>query len=483
MNDNKPLHTIIFHWIGFGVILTTGVLEYFSPHAVFLSGGYVLGVLLTIFSKHNRYIFFSMGLSFSLIAFALIQTRNKSDFEIQLIPQAYTCLGLVITALFGLQIVNREIRSANSKSLMAGIFSYGTQGIILTNERGDIILVNPFSEKMFGYNKEELYEVRIASLISEIMPDEQVVLYNDQPNQFRKDLSAIRKDGSIFSVEVSLNKYKSGKASYIVAFITDITTRKENEETLIQRKQELENVNKELEAFSYSVSHDLRAPLRAVSGYARMLEDDHGDALNDDAKRLLLIIQESAKNMGILIDDLLSFSRLGKKEIRKSLVNMTELANVTLCEINLITKHHAEVIINPLHATLADPSLIMLVLTNILSNALKYSSKVEKPIVIITSYEEKDTVTYSIKDNGAGFDMRYIQKLFGVFQRLHTSDEFEGTGVGLAIAQRIIHKHGGKIWAEGKEGMGSTFYFSLPRMQPQQTREGAEGHYPLAIVR
>lgn len=233
------------------------------------------------------------------------------------------------------------------------------------------------------------------------------------------------------------------------------------EQKVIERTDQLATVNKELESFSYSVSHDLRAPLRAVSGYANMLEEDYQNLLDENGRRLLRIVQENARRMGQLIDDLLSFSRLGRKEIQKSEVNMMFLTESVIEEIKAIHPH-AQINIEGLHHAWGDESLLKQVLFNYISNAVKYSSKSRSPIVTIKSEIKNENIVYSVSDNGAGFDMEYAHKLFQVFQRLHSRKEFEGTGVGLAIVARIISKHAGKVWADGKIGKGATFFFSLP---------------------
>jgi PAS domain S-box-containing protein len=241
----------------------------------------------------------------------------------------------------------------------------------------------------------------------------------------------------------------------ITVMSANVTERKHAEEQLIE-------LNKELDSFSYSVSHDLRAPLRAVDGYARILEEDYGNTFDDEGKRLLSVIKYNAKKMGALIDDLLSFSRLGKKELKKTDLNMNELIEAALYEIEKFTPHRAEVKIKKLHPAKGDYGLINQVVVNLLSNAIKYSSKVEKPFIEISSQKTDDALIYTVQDNGAGFDMKYVDKLFGVFQRLHGMDEFEGTGVGLAIVHRIMVKHGGKVFAEGKKDKGAIFKFLLP---------------------
>lgn len=233
------------------------------------------------------------------------------------------------------------------------------------------------------------------------------------------------------------------------------------EQKVIERTDQLATVNKELESFSYSVSHDLRAPLRSVSGYAKMLEEDYLNVLDENGKRLLQIVQENAIRMGQLIDDLLAFSRLGRKEIQKAEVNMMSLTESVVEEIKAIHPH-ARINIESLHPARGDAALLKQVLVNYISNAVKYSSKSESPIVTIKSEIINENIVYSVRDNGVGFDMNYAHKLFQVFQRLHSQQEFEGTGVGLAIVARIIGKHAGNVWADGEKGEGATFFFSLP---------------------
>jgi signal transduction histidine kinase len=235
-----------------------------------------------------------------------------------------------------------------------------------------------------------------------------------------------------------------------------------NEEILSQNDQ-LQDMVKELEAFSYSISHDLRAPLRSLIGYSKMLEEDFNEKLDEEGRRMLNVIQHNAARMNNMIDDLLKFSKLGKTELQKFKIDSEKLLKNILAEINISTQHNAEIKLNPVPPIFADSELISQVWINLISNAIKYSAKKETPVVEIGSYSDGDEVVFYIKDNGAGFDMKYVDKLFGVFQRLHKMDEFEGTGVGLALVHRIVAKHGGRVWAEGEVNQGATFYFSLLR--------------------
>ena len=233
------------------------------------------------------------------------------------------------------------------------------------------------------------------------------------------------------------------------------------EQQVRARTEALRAANKELESFSYSVSHDLRAPLRAVDGYALMLEEDYGAKLDDEGRRLLGVVREGAAQMGRLIDDLLNFSQVGRKPIARDSVNMEALVReVVAAVVPPDTKARLE--IGALPPIDGDRALLKQVWTNLVSNAVKYSSKSAQPVVQIGARREGAEQIYWARDNGSGFDMRYYDKLFGVFQRLHRADEFEGTGVGLAIVQRVVTRHGGRVWAEGKVGEGACFSFALP---------------------
>ena len=227
-------------------------------------------------------------------------------------------------------------------------------------------------------------------------------------------------------------------------------------------KAKLEYINKELEAFTYSVSHDLRAPVRSIAGYAQLLLELNQHNLDDRSKRILTVIGENAGQMNHLIDDLLRFSKSGKDELQKSEIDMNamvhEITNTLKSSSNLEPQVNVAWLLN---AT-ADPGLLLQVWTNVISNAIKYSSKLHDPVIEIGSYQDEDEIVYYVKDNGAGFDMKYVDKLFGVFQRLHDDKDFEGNGVGLALAERIVTRHGGRMWAQGKVNEGASFFFTLP---------------------
>jgi light-regulated signal transduction histidine kinase (bacteriophytochrome) len=234
----------------------------------------------------------------------------------------------------------------------------------------------------------------------------------------------------------------------------------------------LEEANKELESFSYSISHDLRAPLRAIDGYSRMILKRGGDKFDENVRRQFNLIRNNIKLMGLLIEDLLSFSRVQKTDMNITVIDMDKLANKVWDEIQDANKERE---LSPqfkkLQPGYGDPILIRQVLFNLFSNSVKFTRNQKQCIIEISSYTDSGKNVYCIKDNGAGFDMAHYDKLFGVFQRLHSSEEYEGTGIGLAIVQRIIKRHGGKVWAEAEVGKGATFRFTLDGVPSDDAQE------------
>jgi light-regulated signal transduction histidine kinase (bacteriophytochrome) len=275
---------------------------------------------------------------------------------------------------------------------------------------------------------------------------------------------------------------EQGEPCQYIAIRTEVTERMRAEQNIrelntelerrvVERTAELEAANKELEAFSYSVSHDLRAPLRAVDGFSQAVLENYGAQLPEQGQQDLQAVRKGARQMGRLIDDLLTFSRLSRTPFKKQDVNTGKLVRHVLEELSPQQKgRQIEISIADLPACQADRAMLTQAWMNLLSNAIKYTRQRETAVIEIGCDAARDEIIYFVRDNGAGFDMRYIHKLFGIFQRLHRADEFEGTGVGLAIVQRIIHRHGGRIWADAAVDHGATFYFTLGKgtQSPQQ---------------
>jgi len=246
----------------------------------------------------------------------------------------------------------------------------------------------------------------------------------------------------------------------------------ELEQRVVERTAQLEAANKELEAFSYSVSHDLRAPLRAIDGFSRIVQEDYADGLDNEGKRQLGVIRANAQKMGRLIDDLLAFSRAGRTELHRARVAMGLLVQAVFLEVvpNPEERERIDLSVGDLPDAWADPALIRQVWVNLLSNAVKFSRPRPRGEIKVSASRQDHRIVYHVEDNGVGFDMQYADKLFGVFQRLHSTREFEGTGVGLALVQRIVHRHGGEVWGEGTVDGGATFSFALPEEESHEQR-------------
>jgi PAS domain S-box-containing protein len=350
--------------------------------------------------------------------------------------------------------------------------------VAITDPQGKITFVNDKFCAISKYSREEL-----------LGQDHRLINSGYHPKEFIRDLwTTIKhgkvwhgemknraKDGSFYWVDTTIVPFLTadGKSRQFVAIRADITQRKkveseikqlnaELEQRVAKRTAELEAANRELESFSYSVSHDLRAPLRAISGFAAIVLEDYGPQLPEAGRQYLERVRHGGQRMGELIDDLLAFSRLSRQPLERRQVDTARLVQEVLTELNPnADNRQIEIRVGELPSCQGDPALLKQVWVNLLSNAVKYTRGRQPAVVDIGCERKNGEDVYFVRDNGVGFDMQYAKKLFGVFQRLHRADEFEGTGVGLAIVQRIVHRHGGRVWAEAEPDRGATFYFTI----------------------
>jgi light-regulated signal transduction histidine kinase (bacteriophytochrome) len=290
------------------------------------------------------------------------------------------------------------------------------------------------------------------------------VAFSGKPEVFEAHFSPMRK-------YFAISAFSPAKGQFATVF-QDISERKQAEEELNKHTAQLEELNRELESFSYSVSHDLRAPLRAIDGYARLILKKQGDKFDDDTLNKFNVIRNSTHMMGQLIDDLLTFSRLGRQHMSISELDMDALMRDAWKELEVINpERNMRLTVKAIPAGHGDRALIKQVCINLLSNAIKFTKYRDAADIEAGGYANEKENVYFVRDNGVGFDMEYYDKLFGVFQRLHSADAFEGTGVGLATVQRIINRHGGRVWADGKVDEGACFYFALRKQGEIATKQ------------
>ena len=353
-----------------------------------------------------------------------------------------------------------------SEERMSAIVNTAAYSIVIINELGKIQFVNPALEDKFGYTSNEI----IGQNVNVLMPHPYKKQHDGYIKNYKRtgekkiigigrEVSAIKKNGEVFPIDLTISEFHEEGKKMFAGIMIDVSQRKNNEHILHQQSNELAAANKELETFCYSVSHDLRAPLRSIQGFSQALLEDCPDQLDEIGTSHLNRVSVAAVRMNTLIEDLLMLSKISREKLRAQVVDISELSTSIVKELNLPEKY--SITIGNELTTVGDPKLIKILLTNLIENAVKYSSKIDSPLIEINESVENEQKWFWVKDNGAGFDMNYADKLFGAFQRLHSKTEFAGSGVGLATVQRIINKHGGMIRAYSEPDQGATFYFTL----------------------
>ena len=341
---------------------------------------------------------------------------------------------------------------------------------VAIDQDGVISSWNRHAEDMFGWSREEAIGLSLAETI---IPAQHRDAHRRGLKHFLAtgegpvlnrviEITAVRRDGAEFPVELTISPLTVGQKYVFTAFVRDITQRKEAEDKLKRYTADLEAANAELDAFAYSVSHDLRAPLRSIDGFSQALLEDYAGKLDAAAQQYLQRVRANSQHMAMLIDDLLKLSRVTRAEIRREPIDLSDLAQSIAADLQRSDpKRQVEFVITSGLEISGDPRLFRLVLENLLGNAWKYTAKHPRARIEFGVTQHDARPAYYVRDDGAGFDMTYADKLFGAFQRLHAPGEFEGTGVGLATVRRIIGRHGGRVWAEGAVERGATFYFTL----------------------
>jgi PAS domain S-box-containing protein len=414
----------------------------------------------------------------------------RATIETAAVGELIALTFLIASALRVRQDVRERVRAQEalqqSQRMFERLFDNAPDAIVQVNQQGRIVRTNRRVEALFGWTRTELTGQRLDLLMPERFRtrhgahlDTYFANPRTRPMGAGLELAGARKDGSEFPTDILLSPIETDDGVHALAVIRDVTEQRRNDETIrdLNRDLQLQNLrleaaNKELESFSYSVSHDLRAPLRHIDGFASLLANHAREQLDEKGRRFVTVISDSARRMGRLIDDLLTFSRMGRAQMLPSAIDHALLVAGVIRESGFDRDPKIEWSVAPLPVVHADEAMLRQVWFNLIDNAVKYSSHTLSPRIEIGTASDPATPgeqVFFIRDNGVGFDMKYAPKLFGVFQRLHSEAEFEGTGIGLANVRRIVTRHGGRTWAESELGKGATFYFSLPVGAPRAT--------------
>jgi PAS domain S-box-containing protein len=404
--------------------------------------------------------------------------KDGGEFPIEImLSPLESAEGILVTAAIRDISVRREAEKhlAQMESRYRGLLEAAPDAMVVVNPGGEIVLLNLQAEKQFGYRRDELLGQKVKNIIPEgfaerLLADDLRSAEDALAQQIGTGIELVgrRKDGGEFPIEIMLSPLESAEGILVTAAIRDITERKRHESALQEKNDELQVAVNELDAFSYSISHDLRAPLRAIDGFSQILLKQYGTLLSGEPRKYLQRVRDNTVQMGHLVDDLLRFSRLGRQPLAKQLVPTGTMVEQILRDARQQAPGRSvHVSVGNLPPVWGDAALLKQAFMNLIDNAFKYTRLRDDAVVEIDSRKIGDEQVFLVRDNGVGFDMQYADKLFDVFQRLHRAEDFAGTGVGLAIVQRIVQRHGGRVWAEAAVDHGATFYF---------TTEGSSSH-------
>jgi PAS domain S-box-containing protein len=501
---------------GYCLLWQPGMVGMFVASDTFIGLSYVAiaVALVYLIRKAGQDIPFNwMGLAFGTFIFACglthfmdVWTLYSSNYWLSISVRVITAVASVATAMLLPPLVPKVLRiiqeaklSNRRKQLLEeeiverkqteekfrALLEAAPDAMVIVDSQGKIVLVNAQTETLFGYPREELLGQNVEILVPEPLrahhAKHRTGFSGDphvRPMGVGMELNGRRKDGTLFPVEISLSPLKTEEGLLVTSAIRDITERKRAEEEIRRLNAALEQqiaerneqliqlqaVNKELEAFSYSVSHDLRAPVRAMNGFTQILLADYSGQLDNMGRHFLKRLQNSSERMSELIDGLLQLARVSRTDIERTRINLSALAQDIAQELQQTEpERKVEFEIQENITANGDVRLLRALLENLFNNAWKFTRNTANARIEVGEQRQEDHLIYFVRDNGVGFDMKYADKLFTAFQRLHGTDEFEGSGIGLATVERIVHRHGGRVWAEGSVMRGATFYFTLGR--------------------
>lgn len=462
--------------ISLSLIIAIFILNLFFPLGI--AGGvlYIATIMLTLWLPGRRYTSIAgiTSLILTIIGFYLSPSANyaKTIFENRM-----AVIFLVIAAIVFIWIYKTwEYKLKENEEKLVALFEAATEGIIISNAQGEIVLINKMGEQLFGYEREEVIGKNIDIMLPESVRETHIKHRNNyyrdpspRPMGQGMELFAVKKDGKEFPVEISLNYFETDEGLFVISYIADITIRKSMESDLKIANQnlkksmvELKRSNAELEQFAYVASHDLQEPLRMVASYTELLEKRYKDKLDDDANDFIHYAVDGAHRMQNLINDLLQFSRVGTRArpfVDTDCNLVVEIALTNLKEV--ISETRTKIHYDNLPTIKADESQLIQLFQNLVHNAIKFRDK-KDPEIEITAQKQEPFWLFSIHDNGIGIDPEYKDRIFMIFQRLHARSEYPGSGIGLAICKKIVERHNGKIWFESNgQNQGTTFYFTI----------------------